>query len=334
MRTSAMLSDNRAAASRTGLRALRAFTVVVFAGLFATACDRKSPITETNDILGITITPNPTTLAATSTRQFTAVGSNAFTGKNQQITPVWTVLSGGGTITSTGLFTAGPTPGTYTNTVQAAAQGRTATATVTVTVGPLATITVTPNPQTLAPGALQQFAAVGRDAAGNIVSFSPVWSVSTAGGGTINNAGMFTAGNTAGTFTNTVVASSGSITGTATVTVSPGPLTTITVTPSPATLAVGATQQFTAVGRDANGNAVLITPTWSVAAGGGTINSTGLHGRCNARNVHEHGNRDERRFLRSRNGDRYRWTAHDNHRDTESGQPEFWPDPAVHRGRS
>jgi len=56
----------------------------------------------------------------------------------------------------------------------------------------------------------------------------------------------------------------------------PGPLATITVTPNPTTLVISATQQFTAVGTDASGNVVAITPTWSVVASGGTISSTGL----------------------------------------------------------
>jgi hypothetical protein len=89
---------------------------------------------------------------------------------------------------------------------------------VTVASGPLATIEVTPDPVTLAIDATQQFSAVGRDAGGNVVAMTPVWSVEALGG-TISGAGLFTAGTTAGTFTNTVQATSGSVSGTATVTV-------------------------------------------------------------------------------------------------------------------
>jgi hypothetical protein len=53
-------------------------------------------------------------------------------------------------------------------------------------------------------------------------------------------------------------------------------LSTITVTPNPATVASGSTQQFTAAVRDANNNAVSITPAWSVTASIGTINRNGL----------------------------------------------------------
>jgi hypothetical protein len=85
----------------------------------------------------------------------------------------------------------------------------------------LATITVTPANPTLTAGNTQQFTAVGKDADGNDVSITPTWSVE-AGGGTIDNNGMFTAGSTAGTFTSTVKATSGGVSGTATVTVTAG----------------------------------------------------------------------------------------------------------------
>ena len=75
---------------------------------------------------------------------------------------------------------------------------------------------MTPNPDTTAQLATQQFAAVGRDASNNIIPITPVWSV-TNGGGAINASGLFTAGNVSGTFANTVRATSGTIFGSATV---------------------------------------------------------------------------------------------------------------------
>jgi hypothetical protein len=82
--------------------------------------------------------------------------------------------------------------------------------------GVLATIALTPTSASVLPNLTQQFAAVGKDADGNAVTISPTWSV-VALGGTISTSGLFTAGTTAGTFTNTVKATSGSISGTATV---------------------------------------------------------------------------------------------------------------------
>ena len=227
----------------------------------------------------ITVTPNPT-LQIGATQQFTAVGRDAWN-NIVAITPVWSTTNPPGTINaSTGLFTAGNTLGTFNASVRATSGSISGTANVIVIAGPLATITVTPNPASMATGAQQQFTAVGRDAGGNVVPITPVWST-TNPPGTINaSTGLFTAGTTTGTFSNSVTATQGSISGTATVIVTAPPppaLATITVTPNPVTLETGAQQQFTAVGRDGNGNVVAITPVWSVTNGGGTINSsTGL----------------------------------------------------------
>src|SRR5260370_36147573 len=97
------------------------------------------------------------------------------------------------------------------------------------------------------------------------------WSVS--GGGTIDSSGLFTAGATAGgPFT--VTAASGSVSGTASVTVTATPvLTTITVSPASASVQTGKTQQFTATGLHQFGNPINPQPTftWPVS-GGGTTN--------------------------------------------------------------
>jgi hypothetical protein len=262
--------------------------VVRFASLALTAvavlsCTDRTPTTissvdATSDyrygLASITVTPNPATLAVGAAQAFTAVGRDFF-GRPIAITPAWAVVAGGGSIHSSGQFTAGTAPGTYANTVRATYGSISGAATVTVTSGTLATITLAPNPVTLAAGTAQTFTAVGRDAGGNVVAIAPTWSVAS-GGGTISSSGVFTAGSVPGTYANSIKAATGAISGAATVTVTSGTLATVTVAPNPATLAVGATQSFTAVGRDAAGNVVAIAPTWSVAAGGGTINSAGL----------------------------------------------------------
>jgi hypothetical protein len=108
--------------------------------------------------------------------------------------------------------------GTYTNTVQATSGGISGFATVNVAGGPLATITVSPNPSNLSTGGTQPFTAVGKDANGNIVVIVPVWSVVNATAGSINSGtGLFTAGTVTGTYTNTVQATSGLVSGFATV---------------------------------------------------------------------------------------------------------------------
>ena len=81
--------------------------------------------------------------------------------------------------------------------------------------GSVFSITVTPN-VTLAIDEPQQFIAVGKDAEGRIVAITPTWSV-VAGGGAIDNVGMFTAGSVTGTFDNTVKATDRGVSGFASV---------------------------------------------------------------------------------------------------------------------
>jgi hypothetical protein len=142
----------------------------------------------------------------------------------------------------------------------------------------LKTITVSPSSPTVPTGGTQQFTATGFDQGGNPMNPQPafIWSVS--GGGTIGpSSGLFTAGSTAGgPFT--VTAASGSVKGTASVTVTSTPiLTKITVSPGSASVQTGGTQPFTATGFDQFNNAMSPQPTftWSVS-GGGTISTSGL----------------------------------------------------------
>jgi hypothetical protein len=177
-------------------------TVIVTAGPLAT----------------ITVSPTPATLAINGTQQFSAVGKD-LGGNVVTISPTWTVVAGGGTVGSLGLFTAGTVIGTYTNTVRASSAGIAGYATVIVTSGPLASITVTPNPVSVQSGNTQQFIAVGRDASNNVFLINPAWSVINGGGTIGSSSGLFTAGVAAGTYNNTIQATSGAISGTATVTV-------------------------------------------------------------------------------------------------------------------
>jgi hypothetical protein len=249
-------------------RMARVLRALAFAGLVTAACGES---TGPENLATLTVSPVTATVAVNGTVQLSAAGTRTGSPLTVIKGETWSV-TGGGTVSDEGLFTAGATPGTSTVTVRCG--GLTAVATITVTAGPLATITVTPNPATLAIGAQQQFTAVGRDAGGNVVAITPVWST-TNPPGTINAAtGLFTAGTTVGSFANSVRATSGAIFGTATVNVTPGPLVRIVVTPDPATLAIGAQQQFTATGFDALGNVVPITPVWSTTNPPGAINAT------------------------------------------------------------
>ena len=253
-------------------RLSRRVTVAACALLAITACDVHK-VSEPGSLSTLVVTPGAQTLAINGTQQFTAIGKD-FAGVAVPVTPTWSVVAGGGSISPTGMFTAGTTTGTFVSTVKATSGSLSATASVTVTVGSLATITITPSPDTTVVNGTKQFVAVGRDAGGNVVGITPVWSVAN-GGGTINSAtGLFTAGAVAGTFANTIRVTSGSISSTVSETVVSGALATIVVTPNPVTLGIGTNQQFLASGADAFGNPVSLgSVAWSVANCGGTIGS-------------------------------------------------------------
>lgn len=214
-----LLSRSTRPSVRRGLTS-RVLLGVATAGLFLTACgvhDATGP----GALASITVVPD-VTLQIGGVQQFTATGLDA-NANVVAVTPTWSVVGGGGTIGSTGIFTAGNTVGVFAGTVVATVGVLSGNADVTVIAGPLASITVTPNPATLNVLTTRQFVAVGRDASNNILPITPVWSV-VSGGGTIGLGGLFTAGNAGGTFTNTVRATSGVIFGAATVVIQQPPV--------------------------------------------------------------------------------------------------------------
>jgi hypothetical protein len=85
----------------------------------------------------IKVTPNPATLKAGEKHQFAAVGTDE-QGHVVAIKPVWSVMWGGGTISASGLFTAGAAPGTFGHTVIAVSgnAGGSATVIITAALGP------------------------------------------------------------------------------------------------------------------------------------------------------------------------------------------------------
>jgi hypothetical protein len=245
----------------------------------------------------VVISPVTATIATNTAQQFTAVGQDSNNVTLTGITFTWAVVNGGGSISNTGLFTAGNTPGTFENTVNVTAtQGNataTASATVTVTAPVLVLdhVVISPLTANITAGHTQQFTAVAQDSNNvTIPNLDFTWAV-VAGGGTISDAGLFTAGNTTGTFTNTVrvTATQGEITKTAfaTVTVTAAEqelvLDHVVLSPLSANLTVGSSMQFIAVAVDSNNVTIPdLEITWAVVNGGGSINETGLFTAGNA----------------------------------------------------
>lgn len=168
------------------------------------------------DLARLAVTPDSATLTAGTSAAFSATGYLA-DGTAVAAGVNWSAT--GGTIDPAGVYTADSTTGKFR--VIATNTDGTLADTVTVNVTPPATpvlagIVVSPVSVSLAVGALRRFAAYGRTSAGDSV---PVTVAFKATGGTITSDGLYTAGQTPGTYK--VFATSTSLADTAVVTVTP-----------------------------------------------------------------------------------------------------------------
>jgi hypothetical protein len=120
--------------------------------------------------------------------------------------------------------------------------GKTVTSgTFSINSGALAAIAVSPNTKTMDIRATLQFTATGLDSCNNEVHCTPVWSVMDPDAGSIDTTGFFTAGIKAGTYTSTIAAASGAISGNASVTVNQTGFPVTVTQPSNGTITPGTT---------------------------------------------------------------------------------------------
>src|ERR1041385_7462494 len=215
------------------------------------------------------LNPSSVTLPAAGTQQFTASGSWS---DGSSTPPPVTYTATGGTITTSGLYTAGSTAGTYR--VIAAQTGGTRADTSVVTISPptLPQLTADPSSASLLPGGTQQFTVSGKWNDGSSTPPQVTW---TAAGGTITTSGLYTAGSTPGTYPVIAVQTGGTEADTSAVTISAPSLTELILNPSSVSLPVGGTQQFTVSGSWSDGSSTPPQVTWT--ATGGTVSSAGLY---------------------------------------------------------
>lgn len=238
----------------------------------STSCTVSGPT-----LVSISVTPASDSIAAGTTQQFTATGTFS-DGSTQDLTGSVTWSSSNtsvATVASTGLATAMSAGNT---TIQATSGAVSGSTTLTVTGPTLVSISVTPTSDSLITGSTQQFTATGTFSNGSTQNLtgSVTWSSSNTSAATISSTGLATA---KGPGTATIQAASGQTTGSTTLTVTNPTLVSISVTPSSVSIAVGATQQFTATGTYSNGSTQNLTEsvTWSSSnTSVATIASTGL----------------------------------------------------------
>ena len=216
----------------------------------------------------VSVAPATATLYAAQTQQFSATVTNT---ANTAVT--WSITSGTGTVSSSGLYTA---PASVTSqqsvTVTATSQAEpTVSSSATVTLMPPVAVTIAPTAATLYGGQSQQFSASVSNASNTTVS----WSISPSVG-TISSSGLYAAPATISSQqTVTVKATSQAYpAASASAVVTLLPPVSISISPISATINAGQTQQFSANVSNTGNHAV----SWSInPSSTGTINSSGLY---------------------------------------------------------
>ena len=144
--------------------------------------------------VNVAISPTSATLGAGGAQQFTAtVSGNPNTGVD------WSVIEGGsgGSINTNGFYTAPATAGTYHVSARSRADtNATATATITVSGAPVVAISISPAATSINVNSTSQFTATVTGSSDSAAS----WSVTEGSGGTITQAGLYTAPANAGTY--------------------------------------------------------------------------------------------------------------------------------------
>jgi hypothetical protein len=213
--------------------------------------------------VGVTVGPSAVTVPLGATQPFSAAVSGSLT-----TAVTWTVREGaaGGTIDTQGNYTAPQVAGTY-HVVATSVGDPTKSGTATVTV-PVA-VSVSPPQPTVFLGATQTFTATVAGSSNIAVT----WTVQEgAPGGSINNQGVYTAPQVAGTYhviaTSVADATQNAI---ATITVPP---VGVTVAPDSPTVFLGGTQAFAAAVTSTN---PAVTWTVQEGAAGGSITNQGVY---------------------------------------------------------
>jgi hypothetical protein len=242
-------------------------------------------VTVNSTLTTIAVSPGAASLHENGSQQFAATAADQFgVALATQPTFVWAVGSGVGSITSSGLYTAGAATGAASITASSGPVAGSATVTVTNAVPTVATAAwASPSPVN---GVLTNLSVLGADDGGES-NLTYTWATTgtppAAVAFSTNNTNA--AKNTTATFSKAgvygfvvTIKDAGGLTTTSSVGVMVNPtLTSIVVSPSNGpTVLAGNTQQFTASGADQFGQGMTAAVNWSTNGVGNTISSAGL----------------------------------------------------------
>ena len=232
----------------------------VFATSVADTTQQASVIVNVSaaPVVAVSISPISASMLTGGTQQFSASVSGS---SNTAVT--WSAT--GGSVSTSGLYTAPGSAGTFTvKATSVADTTKSASATVTVSV-PVVAVSVSPTSASIVVNATRQFTATVTGSSNTAVTW-------TASGGSISASGLYTAPATTGTFTVTATSVADTTkSASASVTVTSAPVVSVTVSPTSASILTSATQQFSATVTGSSNTAV----TWS--ATGGSVSASGLY---------------------------------------------------------
>jgi len=241
-------------------------------------------------LLSISVTPTNPSIAKDTSQQFAATGTFSDNSTQDLTTTVtWsssdatraTISNAAGTIGKAAALAAG------TTTIKATSGLISGSTVLTVTPATLKSIAVTPTNPVIAKATSQQFTATGTfsDNSTQDLTTAVTWSSSDATRATISNAAGTNGKATAlAAGTTTIMATSGAISGSTALTVTPATLLSIAVTPANPSIVSSTVQQFTATGTFSDGSTQDLTTavTWgSSDTTRATIsNVTGTNGKA------------------------------------------------------
>jgi uncharacterized protein YjdB len=227
-------------------------------------------------IVSIAVTPVGQTLGIGISEQYVATATYSDGSSSDLSSGVtWTSSSTSvATVNGSGVIT---TVAAGNTNITATLGALTDSSTLTVVAAHLTSIAVSPAVQSVAAGTTLQFSAVGSfDDGSTQLLTNLTWSSSTLATATVDAQGVVIG---VGPGTSTITATSGAVSGTASLTVTGATLVSLAVTPAGSTMAIGTTKQFTATGTfsDASTQDVTATVVWTSSnPAAATINAQGL----------------------------------------------------------
>ena len=234
------------------------------------------------NLVSIALSPQPDSIALGLTQQFTATGTYT-DGTTQNLSNSVTWNSSATSVATIGTKGLATSKAQGTTTISATSGAITGSGTLTVTAPVLVSIAVTPASTTIPLGKTQQFAAVGtysNQSTQNLTN-SVTWGTSAPALIMISSQGLATS---LAEGTATITATSGTVIGSGSLTVSAPALVSLSVSPSTASVPLGTEQQFTATGTYTNGSTQNLSGavSWSsspstvaIISGAGLASSAG-----------------------------------------------------------